>query len=176
MVKLAGVTLRPATDADVDTMRAWRNQEPNRLASINSHEIGAAEHAAWWARIRTDPGYRVLVYERAGAPAGVVTFFDLRPDAPRRSGGWGFYLDAEGLEAREELLAAWLEVMQEALRYAFDELGLDDLHGEVLEHNASVRQMNRMFRFVEGEGEPREVDGRRIVVIPITLRRENRRR
>lgn len=168
--------LRPATDADVDTMRAWRNQEPNRLASVNSHEIGAGEHAAWWTRTRDDPTRQVLVYERAGVPAGVVTFFDLRRDAPRRSGGWGFYLDAETLQARDELLPAWLEVMQEALRYAFDELGLDDLHGEVLADNASVRQMNRMFRFVEGEGEPREVDGRRIVVIPIALRRENRRR
>jgi RimJ/RimL family protein N-acetyltransferase len=168
--------LRPATDSDLDTIRAWRNQETNRLASINSHEIGAEEHLAWWARTNADPTRRVLVYEHAGVPSGVVTFFDLEPDAPRRSGAWGFYLDAEGLEAREETLPAWLAVMREAIRYAFDELDLADLHGEVLEHNESVRQMNRMFRFVEGVGEPREADGRTIVVIPISLRREDRRR
>jgi len=168
--------LRPATESDLDTIRAWRNQETNRLASINSHEIGAEEHREWWARTSADPTRRVLVYEHAGVPAGVVTFFDLEPHAPRRSGAWGFYLDADGLAAREETLPAWLEVMQEGVRYAFDELDLEDLHGEVLEHNASVRQMNRMFRFVEGVGEPREVDGRTIVVIPISLCREDRRR
>lgn len=165
--------LRPASAADVDPMRSWRNQEPNRLASINSHEIGADEHAAWWARTSADPSRRVLVYEHEGVPAGVVTFFDLEPG---KSSAWGFYLDAEGLEIRDEVLPAWLGVMQEAVRYAFDELGLEELHGEVLGHNASVRQMNRMFRFVEGTGEAREADGRTIVVIPISLRRENRRR
>lgn len=168
--------LRPATDADVDTMRAWRNQEQNRLVSIHSHVIGAGEHAAWWARAKDDPTRRVLVYEQDGTPAGVVAFFDLEPDAPRPRGAWGFYLDAEGLQARDELLPAWLRIMREGVRYAFDELGLDELHGEVLEHNESVRQLNRMFRFVEGDGEPREADGRRVVVIPILLRREDRRR
>jgi hypothetical protein len=36
--------------------------------------------------------------------------------------------------------------------------------------------MNRRFRFVEGEPESREADGRTITVIPISLKRENRRR
>ncbi|GAB1510920.1 GNAT family N-acetyltransferase [Actinophytocola sp. KF-1] len=168
--------LRPATEADLDVMREWRNQEPNRLASINSHEISAAEHRAWWTRTSADPTRRVLVFEREDGPAGVVSFFDLDLDAPRRSGAWGFYLDAERLEAREELVPAWMSVMREATRYAFDELRLDDLHGEVLADNVAVRNMNRLFRFVEGAGQPREVDGRRIVVIPILLRRESRRR
>lgn len=167
--------LRPATEADLDMMREWRNQEPNRLASINSHEIGATEHRAWWEKTSTDPTRRVLVFEREDGPAGVVSFFDLDLDAPRRSGAWGFYLDALRLEAREELVPAWMAVMRDAIRYAFDELGLDDLRGEVLEDNVSVRNMNRLFRFVEGDGEPREVDGRRIVVLPILLRREDRR-
>jgi RimJ/RimL family protein N-acetyltransferase len=164
--------LRPATDADVDTMRAWRNQKPNRLASIHGHEIGADEHAAWWARTSADPTRRVLVYEHDGVPAGVVTFFDLA----ERSGSWGFYLDNEGLAARNETLPAWLAAMQEATRYAFDELGLDDLHGEVLADNAPVRRMNRMFHFTEGKSETREVDNRTIDVIPISLTRETRRR
>jgi RimJ/RimL family protein N-acetyltransferase len=167
--------LRPATDADLDMMRDWRNQEPNRLASITSHEISAAEHRAWWEKTSADPTRRVLVFEREDGPAGVVSFFDLALSAPRRSGAWGFYLDAVRLEAQEELMPAWMAVMRDATRYAFDELGLDDLRGEVLEDNVSVRTMNRLFRFVEGEGEPREVDGRRIVVIPILLRREDRR-
>jgi RimJ/RimL family protein N-acetyltransferase len=148
--------LRSASEDDVETIRAWRNQEPNRLVSISSHEIGAEEHAAWWARTRVDPTRRVLVYERDGVPAGVVNFFDL----DGTTGGWGFYLDAEGLAARGETLPAWLEIMREAVDYAFDELRLAELRGEVLEHNTAER---------------RDADGRTIVVIPIALNRENRR-
>ena len=168
--------LRPATEADLDIMRDWRNQEPNRLASINSHEISSTEHRAWWDKSSTDPTRRVLIFEREDGPAGVVSFFDLELTAPRRRGAWGFYLDALRLEARGEVMPAWMAVMRDGTRFAFDELALDDLRGEVLEHNASVRTMNRLFRFVEGEGEPREVDGRKIVVIPILLRREDRHR
>ncbi|MFC0509137.1 GNAT family N-acetyltransferase [Micromonospora costi] len=156
-------------------MLSWRNQEINRQASKTSHVITADEHARWWAVVRTDPTRRVLVYVRDGVPSGVVTFFDLRVSGPA-TGSWGFYLDADGLAARGETLPAWLEVMREAVDHAFDDLGLDRLEGEVLGHNAVVRQMNRRFRFVEGTPRTEISDGREITVIPISLDRANRRR
>lgn len=168
--------LRRANDGDVDTMRTLRNQQPNRDVSINSHEISAAEHVGWWDRTQADPTRQVLVYERDGRTAGVVTFFDLELDAEPRTGAWGFYLDADGLAERGETLPAWIEVMKEATGYAFDELHLDELHGEVLERNAVVRQMNRRFRFVEGEPQTRYADGREVTVLPITLTKHNRRK
>lgn len=166
--------LRTATDGDVDIIRILRNQEPNREVSINAHEISADEHAGWWAKASVDPTRRVLIYERDGVTAGVVNFFDLEVDA--KTGAWGFFLDAEGLAERGETLPAWIEVMKDAINYAFDELGLDELHGEVLEHNAVVRQMNRRFRFVEGEPETRYAEGREITVFPISLHKDNRRK
>jgi RimJ/RimL family protein N-acetyltransferase len=168
--------LRTATDGDVDIIRVLRNQEPNREVSINAHEISADEHAAWWAKASVDPTRRVLIYERDGRIAGVVNFFDLELDAEPRTGAWGFFLDADGLAERGETLPAWIEVMKDATGYAFDELGLDELHGEVLEHNAVVRQMNRRFRFVEGEPELRYAGGREITVFPISLHKDNRRK
>lgn len=168
--------LRTATDGDVDIIRILRNQQPNREVSVNSHEISADEHAGWWAKASVDPTRRVLIYERDGVTAGVVNFFDLELEAEPRSGGWGFFLDADGLAERGETLPAWIEVMKEATSYAFDVLGLDDLHGEVLEHNTVVRQMNRRFRFVEGEPETRLAGGREITVLPISLNKHNRRK
>lgn len=168
--------LRTATDGDVDIIRLLRNQEPNREVSVNAHEISADEHAGWWAKASVDPTRRVLIYEREGVTAGVVNFFDLELDAEPRIGAWGFFLDAEGLAERGESLPAWIEVMKDATGYAFDELGLDELHGEVLEHNAVVRQMNRRFRFVEGEPQTRYAEGREITVFPISLHKDNRRK
>ena len=163
--------LRAATEDDVDTIRQLRNQQANRDVSITSHEITADEHAAWWAKTSADPSRRVLIYERDGRIAGVVNFFDL--DGP--AGAWGFFLDADGLAERGETLPAWIEIMREATTYAFDELGLEVLTGEVLEHNTVVRQMNRRFRFVEGTPQTRYADGREITVIPVSLRRQDRR-
>ncbi|WP_371406623.1 GNAT family N-acetyltransferase [Kribbella sp. NBC_00662] len=163
--------LRTATELDVDTIRRLRNQQANRDVSITSHEITADEHATWWAKTSVDPSRRVLIYERDDRTAGVVNFFDLDGS----SGAWGFFLDADGLAERGKTLPAWIEVMREATAYAFDELGLDVLTGEVLEHNAVVRQMNRRFRFVEGTPEVRYADGREVTVIPISLRKQDRR-
>ena len=163
--------LRAATEADVDTIRRLRNQQANREVSVTSHEIGADEHAAWWAKASVDPTRRVLIYERDDVTAGVVNFFDLEGS----TGSWGFFLDAAGLAERGETLPAWIEVMREATAYAFGDLGLDVLTGEVLEHNTVVRQMNRRFRFTEGTPERRYADGRELTVIPISLRKQDRR-
>ncbi|SCF28551.1 Protein N-acetyltransferase, RimJ/RimL family [Micromonospora viridifaciens] len=167
--------LREVTGDDVHLMLSWRNQEMNRQVSKTSHEITPEEHARWWSAVRTDPTRRVLMYLREAVPCGVVTFFDLRLDGPR-TGSWGFYLDADGLAGRGETLPAWLAVMRAAVDHAFDDLALDRLDGEVLAHNTVVRQMNRRFRFVEGEPRTEISDGREITVIPISLHRENRRR
>jgi len=168
--------LRPGRDGDRDRVLAWRNHPDVRRASITHHVIEPAEHRAWWQRVSTADNRRVLIYERDGVVAGVVNFFDLELDTEPRTGAWGFFLDADGLAERGETLPAWIEVMKEATSYAFDELGLDDLYGEVLEHNTVVRQMNRRFRFVEGEPETRYSDGREITVLPISLNKFNRRK
>lgn len=164
--------LRTATDEDVETIRELRNQQANRDVSVTSHEISVDEHAAWWAKTAGDPSRRVLIYTREGVTAGVVNFFDLDGTA----GSWGFFLDADGLAERGETLPAWIEIMRDATAYAFDELGLEVLAGEVLEHNTVVRQMNRRFRFVEGTPEVRYADGREVTVIPISLRTQDRRK
>jgi RimJ/RimL family protein N-acetyltransferase len=164
--------LREATDDDVDTIRSLRNQQANRDVSITTHEISAEEHAGWWAKASVDPSRRVLIYERDGRTAGVVNFFDLE----QTTGAWGFFLDADGLAETGETLPAWIEVMKEATGYAFDTLGLDELTGEVLEHNTVVRQMNRRFRFTEGEPELRYADGRELTVLPIKLSKADRRK
>ena len=151
-------------------MRAWRNQPANREVSTFQHEISAEEHARWWAAVTADPSRQVLVFEHDGRPLGVVSFFDIDPEA--RSAGWGFYLDHDTTTAEGTAMMAWIQVMKDATAYAFDTLGLDLLTGEVNEENEAVRLMNRRFRFTEGEPRTLE-DGR--VFYPISLRREDRR-
>ncbi|MGL5860891.1 MAG: GNAT family N-acetyltransferase [Phycicoccus sp.] len=161
----AAVVLRPATDDDRDDVLRWRNHPEVRAMSLTQHVISPEEHAAWWARVATDDRVLVTVYERHGVPSGVVTYFDL--DRPAGTGWWGYYLDNDGLAERGELLPAWIEVQRQAKRYAFDELGLTVLEGEVLEANEAVRRFNRRNGFAEVGTEVRDVDGRPTTVIRV---------
>jgi UDP-4-amino-4,6-dideoxy-N-acetyl-beta-L-altrosamine N-acetyltransferase len=152
--------LRAATDADRDAVLAWRNHPQVRHASLSRHEIGAAEHAAWWAAVRADPTRRLLIYERRGTPAGVVAFADLDSDVA----AWGFYLDVASLEATGELLPAWLELERAAVEHAFGELAVSALGGETLAWNTPVIALHRRFGFavrstyvVDVDGAPQEV-------------------
>ena len=164
--------LRPARDSDRDPVLVWRNHPDVRAASLTQHKISPEEHEAWWARTLADPTSRVLIYERLDVPFGVVTFFDL--DETTGSGWWGYYLDTVGLEATGQLLMAWIQIQREAIRYAFDELGLATLLGEVLASNEAVRQFNRRHRFTELETYQRDVDGIPTDVIRVQLKAEDR--
>lgn len=164
--------LRPAEDADLVDFLEWRNHPANRQVSIHQHVIEQEEHNAWWKHANEDPSRRVLVFECAGRKLGIVNFTNL--DFGTKTGTWGFYLDRQTVDAEGLGFTAWIQVMRDATAYAFDVLGLDTLEGEVLAANEAVRQMNRRFRFVEGTPEWRVVEGRRISVIPIRLRREDR--
>ncbi len=165
--------LRRATDADRDIVLPWRNHPEVRAASLTRHVIGAEEHAEWWSRALADPTREVLVYERGGVPAGIVTFFDI--DRAARSAWWGFYLDVTGLEDRGELLLAWIEVERDAIRHAFGELDLAVIVGEVLASNLAVRGLHKRHRFRETAAYDRHVDGTAEPVVRVELHAEDAR-
>ncbi|WP_296140702.1 GNAT family N-acetyltransferase [uncultured Tessaracoccus sp.] len=153
--------LRPATDADLDAMRTWRNHDEVRRVSLTQHVITPEEHAQWWERTKADPTRRVLIYERDGVPSGVVTFFDLADG----SAWWGYYLDNDGLTERGAMFPAWISIQREAVKYARKELGLTQLDGETLVTNESAVDFNARQGFAEVERYPREVGGERVEVI-----------
>jgi len=136
--------LREATEEERDLIRRWRNHPRVRESSFVSRPIEAEEHLGWWQGVR-EGRRRVLIFERSEVPAGVVQFGDI--DQAEASAVWGFFLDIEGLG--KELLPAWMELEGEALRYAFEVLGLQILRGETLVANAPVRALNKRFGFTE---------------------------
>lgn len=158
--------LRPATDEERDCVLCWRNHDEVRAVSLTQHVITADEHARWWERTMADDTRRILIYERGGIPTGVVTFWDLTPE----SGWWGYYLDNAGVDERGVRFPAWISIQREAVRYARDELGLSELHGETLTSNASVREFNARQGFEEVETGVRESDDGPIEYVHIVKR------
>ncbi|MBO1755621.1 GNAT family N-acetyltransferase [Allobranchiibius sp. CTAmp26] len=164
--------LRPATEVDKESVRAWRNHPAVRAVSLTRGVISPEEHDRYWAALQDDPTRIVLVYERGDTPSGVVTFFDLEDGPDERRAAWGYYLDNDGLDARGELLPAWIQIQREAVRYAFGELGLDQLDGEVLDANEAVRRMNTRNGFEEISATEHTIDGERVLVHTIRRRRQ----
>ena len=166
--------LRPATEADKELVRVWRNHPEVQAVSLQQDEITPEMHEKWWSAVQQDPTRLVLMYERRGEPAGVVTFFDLTPqDSSPRTSMWGYYLDNEGLGSA--LLPAWMQIQREGVRYAFDELGLDVLEGEVLDRNEAVRSMNKRNGFVEIDSYEREIGGEPTLVHKIRRTRDQQK-
>jgi RimJ/RimL family protein N-acetyltransferase len=66
--------LRPASPADAELLRAWRNDPEARAASRHPAEVTPEGHAAWLAGVLADPDRLLLVAELAGEPVGQVRF------------------------------------------------------------------------------------------------------
>ncbi|MBO1765702.1 MULTISPECIES: GNAT family N-acetyltransferase [unclassified Allobranchiibius] len=164
--------LRPATEVDKESVRTWRNHPAVRSVSLTRGVISPQEHDRYWAALQDDPSRIVLMYERGGTPSGVVTFFGIEQESGERRAMWGYYLDNAGLEARGELLPAWIQIQREAVRYAFGELGLEQLDGEVLDANEAVRRMNTRNGFEEISATEHTIDGERVLVHTIRRRRQ----
>ncbi|MFI7113565.1 GNAT family N-acetyltransferase [Nonomuraea sp. NPDC050227] len=163
---VGGAVLRRVRDDDLPVMRHWRNHPKVRAASFTGHEISEDEHARWWAAVRADATRQVLIYDHAGARAGVVTYSELGGD----SAYWGFYLDLDGLERSGAVLRAWVGLERAAIDHAFGPLGLTTLRGEVLADNESVRRLHRRFGFAEVATYRMPVDGvpREVVAVQLT--------
>lgn len=146
--------LRPAVDADRDTVLAWRNHPDVRAVSLTTHVIGAAEHAGWWSAAMADPDRHILIFDDSG-----VVIFDLRSDPA----SWSFYLDVAGLGAR--LLPTWMRLERAVVEHAFGPLGLTRLGGETLADNKQVLALHKRFGFDETRRYERLVDGTPTTVV-----------
>jgi RimJ/RimL family protein N-acetyltransferase len=163
------LVLRPAAEADVETIRRWRNHPKVRGASIVTTEITPAVHRDWWERVSRDPASRVLIFEYAGAPVGVVIFKDITRATADAAAEWGFFLDVE----QPAHVAAWIALERAAVAYAFDELGLTTLGGRTLAWNRAVLELHRRNGFVEvpERGYTTDIEGVPQRVVWMELRR-----
>jgi UDP-4-amino-4,6-dideoxy-N-acetyl-beta-L-altrosamine N-acetyltransferase len=146
-LKTNPTTLRLATDADIPMILRWRNHPEVRRVMFTDHEICEVEHLAWWARVRDDPAYRLLVIEHRGAACGVVTFARIaNADACWL---WGFYLNPEAFTDGSERLRAWNGMELASIEWARSALACAELRCEVFAFNTAVLQMHLRHRFAE---------------------------
>ncbi|MFP5428331.1 MAG: UDP-2,4-diacetamido-2,4,6-trideoxy-beta-L-altropyranose hydrolase [Gammaproteobacteria bacterium] len=134
-------TLRRMAHSDLEKVLQWRNHPDVRQFMYTQQEISWDEHVAWFARSDADPARHLLIYDWQGESAG---FASLTVKAGNIA-DWGFYLAPGSIRGMGSRLG------RACLAYAFDELQLHKVSGEVLSFNdSSIRFHDRLGFVREG--------------------------
>jgi UDP-4-amino-4,6-dideoxy-N-acetyl-beta-L-altrosamine N-acetyltransferase len=127
---------------DLGYVLRWRNHPEIRRFMLSQHEITLAEHRAWFDRASRDETRALLVIEEYGGPLGCVIFSGVEKNA---TADWSFY-SAPGSPA-----GTGTRICATALDFAFSELRLHKVAGQVLDFNlASIRIHQRLGFTREG--------------------------
>jgi UDP-4-amino-4,6-dideoxy-N-acetyl-beta-L-altrosamine N-acetyltransferase len=132
------------SDEDLDLVLTWRNSPRVRENMYTNHVITTEEHQRWFEKASRDPSKRLLMcVDESGIAVGVVTFSDIDP--LHKTATWGFY------SGESDRRGVGSEMGRLALDFAFENLGLEKLNGEVLGFNMPSVDFHRKHGFrVEG--------------------------
>lgn len=143
----------------------WRNSIRVMERGLTDHVIEWEEHTAWF---QTKDPEHLRVFQWQGQPVGVVSFSRISEDGS--SGYWNFYLGYECLPK-----GTGTEMTTLALEYAFDELGLEEVFGEVMEDNEPSIGLHQKLGFIQDEEciQPVTKKEKEVSLLTFTLTRED---
>lgn len=125
------IEVRSMIESDLAYVRAWRNNADVRRFMLTQHEITAIEHNAWFEQASRDQTRALLIIEECNLPIGCVIFSNVKKNS---IADWSFY------SAPESPAGTGRRICCSALDFAFNELEIGKVVGQVLEFNvASIR-------------------------------------
>ena len=137
---------RPATRADIEPLRAWKNA--NRSAFFHKEEIGAEAQRRWFEDFSGRPGEQMFVLELEGRPIGCVGFRFVRDGVVDLFN----LILGDPAFARRGLMSAFYRALEPELART----GVRSIELEVLADNAAAIAFYRKHGFV---GDERSRDG-----------------
>lgn len=132
------VRLQVMTQADLEQVLAWRNHPKVRQYMYSQNEISFDEHVSWFNRASADPHRHLLILKIDDQSQGYVSFHTNGAGAAV----WGFYLAPDAPKGTGRMLG------NAATRYAFEEIGLERIWGEVLPDNQASQKFHLSQGFV----------------------------
>lgn len=134
--------LRPVKWEDLEKILGWRNSERIRANMYTDHIISLEEHRAWFEKSKLNATSVYLVFEVQEQLAGLVYFTDI--DTKNSKSHWGFYLGEENLPQGSGTAMGIL-----GLEYAFTQLNIRKLCGEVFAFNEASSRFHKKLGFSE---------------------------
>ncbi len=135
------VTLRAVAAHDQARLLEWRNSDAVAPYMYSDHLISEGEHAAWFARLGTNPTVRYWIIELDDHPVGLANLADI--DLGNRRCAWAYYLADPSVRG----LGVGSFVEYWVIEYVFGVLGLAKLWCEVIESNKAVWRLHEGFGF-----------------------------
>lgn len=126
---------------DLEVVLNWRNHPDVRRHMYTQHEISLSEHRAWFERAEESPREHLLVLESGSVGIGYARIH-VQDDVAKRA-VWGFY------RAPEAPRGTGFQLCERTLEYAFRDLSLHKVSGEVLASNARSIALHRRLGFRE---------------------------
>lgn len=136
---LKNLQIRPMLENDVSLVLRWRNHPNVRRFMYTQHEISESEHRAWYRQMVTNDRNHLLIAEVRGAQIGFVKFVEDNDGTAT----WGFYTAPGAPRGSGRRLG------KIALDYAFKQLGLKTIRGEVIASNERSLALHRKLGFHE---------------------------
>ena len=141
--------LRLMTESDLSMVLHWRNHASIRSNMYNQKEISFEEHSNWFKRVSIDPKRRILILDVDTSAMGYVSFCC----DENGSAIWGFYTSPDSPKGTGKMLG------KASIAYAFQELILDTICGEVLQSNLASQNFHLRLGFVFDSCFIKDVDG-----------------
>jgi UDP-4-amino-4,6-dideoxy-N-acetyl-beta-L-altrosamine N-acetyltransferase len=156
------IRARKMRGGDLETVLRWRNHPEVRKYMLSQHKITMAEHRAWFDCSERDDTRALLVVEEDNLMIGCVVFSNV---SCAGTADWSFYADPDSLTGTGR------KVCEAALDFAFRELQIHRVAGQVLDFNeASIRTHIRLGFTQEGVlREHHLIDGKHLDVIVFGL-------
>jgi UDP-4-amino-4,6-dideoxy-N-acetyl-beta-L-altrosamine N-acetyltransferase len=125
---------------DLEYIWRWRNHPNIRRFMLTQHEISFSEHLVWFNSMSQDDKNVLLIVNEGEQPRGCVIFSDIQ----RKSNAhWSFY------SAPENAPGIGTQVCATALEFAFHELGIYKVAGQVLDFNKSSIRVHQKLGFTQ---------------------------
>lgn len=100
------------------------------------------EHTEWFSRAKNSDDQSHKIFNNNSLPLGLLSYTNI--DRTSQQCHWGFYLGYAGLPGGTGLMMGFL-----GLNFAFEEIGVRKLIGEVLEFNKVSRSFHHTLGFTE---------------------------
>ncbi len=120
--------LRPLEEADLESVRRWRNSDRIRSVMYSDELITEESQRRWFAGLAGKPDRLYLIFEVKGKPAGLVYFNPIERE--KKQATWGFYLGEEKSPEGSGRILGRL-----GLEYAFSNLRVDRVLAETFAFN-----------------------------------------
>jgi UDP-4-amino-4,6-dideoxy-N-acetyl-beta-L-altrosamine N-acetyltransferase len=133
--------IRLMEQKDLDSVLSWRNHPDIRKYMFSKNEISSEDHIKWFKNVEQDATRTVLIFTQNTEPMGFIQFAPIKSKCTIVD--WGFYTSPEAPKGTGSIMVTM------ALDYAFDQLKVKKVFGEVLDYNIGSINFHLKMGFVQ---------------------------